>query len=276
MVYYVDMNHSAIVCAFERGFQKRAEEVVPMPGVDPRVLYTNESRGAPDIMRLTNSIGMLGPGQLDPRTARETAAKMVALGLLPGIPTDKELLDPRKNFAIGSFYSTNMLPKLRQHYQIPEFTSLPPRPGATGAPPTVPTEALMYNAGPGRVSGLYKQHGTNWLANAPSETRGYAEKYLTNLNNPSNVRSHFERMGLSDLVSDLPKPPILPKSFALTSPKAFGHASTNNNAAAASELLNDNAYRANPNAGRSKQLSVLSKLLTERSKETNNPALPKN
>jgi soluble lytic murein transglycosylase len=35
-----------------------------------------------------------------------------------------------------------------------------------------------YNAGPGRVDGLVKKHGQNWLQYAPKETRDYVAKNL--------------------------------------------------------------------------------------------------
>lgn len=35
-----------------------------------------------------------------------------------------------------------------------------------------------YNAGPGRVQNAIKQHGANWLANLPAETRNYVRKNM--------------------------------------------------------------------------------------------------
>ena len=35
-----------------------------------------------------------------------------------------------------------------------------------------------YNAGPGRIDSLIKQHGPNWLTRAPLETQNYVRRNL--------------------------------------------------------------------------------------------------
>lgn len=113
-----------------------------------------ESSGNP---RAVSGAGCRGLCQIAESTWIECTARM---GVDWSWQTDA--FDPGCNRAVGQFYINTRIPEMLRHYGIRD---------------TVTTRLGAYNWGIGNLQRAWNQHGHEWLAYAPRETRNYVCRY---------------------------------------------------------------------------------------------------
>lgn len=131
-------------------------EPLPSPPLSAQLdaIESNESNGKQfdkNGKPLTSSAGAIGVMQVMPTTGPEAAK-------LAGLRWDENRYrnDADYNRAIGQAYYREMLRKFDGNAEL---------------------AAAAYNAGPGRVAGLVRDHGEQWYDHLPAETRDYVAKF---------------------------------------------------------------------------------------------------
>ena len=121
--------------------------------IDINKIIKIESSNNPNAV---SPVGATGVMQIMPKTWNELVKKM---GKNYSI---NDIKDRTKNIEVGSYYMNNEIPRLLNAYNIPD---------------SVETRLAAYNWGIGALNQAYQNKGSDWLEDAPLETKNYIKKY---------------------------------------------------------------------------------------------------
>ena len=127
-------------------------------GIDPSLIKNMIQQESGGDVDAESYVGASGIMQIMPDTWED----IVGQGKMETYWPLEDIEDPVKNREVGTYYMNIEIPRLLNHYGLPD---------------TIYTRLAAYNWGIGHLLDAVERHEDNWVNNVPEETSNYFRKY---------------------------------------------------------------------------------------------------